>query len=83
MALLVFLRGVNVGGNKTFRPSAFAKELAEFDVTNVAAAGTFVVRGKITPARLRAEIQRRLPFEAEIMIVRGRELADLMRSEPF
>jgi uncharacterized protein (DUF1697 family) len=83
MALVVFLRGVNVGGNKTFRPSAFAKELAEFDVTNVGAAGTFVVRGKTTPARLHAEIQRRLPFEAGIMIVRGRELTDLKRSEPF
>ncbi|MGH9906394.1 MAG: hypothetical protein ACRD8U_12525, partial [Pyrinomonadaceae bacterium] len=39
--------------------------------------------GKITQARLRADILRRLPLEAEIMRVRGRELADLMRSEPF
>ena len=44
MAWVVFLRGVNVGGHKAFRPSVVAKDLAEFDVVNVGAAGTFVVR---------------------------------------
>ncbi len=83
MAFVVFLRGVNVGGNKTFRPSLLAKELAQFDVVNVGAAGTFVVRGKVTPVKLRAEILRMLPFQAEVMICRGRDLIDLMRSEPF
>jgi len=34
MALVVFLRGVNVGGYKTFRPGALAKDLAEFGVVN-------------------------------------------------
>ncbi len=83
MALVAFLRGVNVGGNKTFRPSILAKELAEFDVVNVGAAGTFVVRGKVSPAKLRAEILRRLQFKAEIMICRGQDLIDLQHSEPF
>ncbi len=83
MALVAFLRGVNVGGNKTFRPSVLAKELAELNVTNVGAAGTFVVRGSVSPAKLRSEIQRRLPFKAEVMICRGRDLIELMRSEPF
>ena len=83
MALVVFLRGVNVGGNKTFRPSALAKELAEFDVVNVGAAGTFVVHRPISATKLRAEILRRLPFNAEVMICRGKDLIDLMRSDPF
>jgi hypothetical protein len=44
MALVVFLRGVNMGGHRTFRPSLLAKELSRFDVVNVGAAGTFIVR---------------------------------------
>lgn len=43
MALVVFLRGVNIG-----------------------AAGTFVVHARITRARLRAELARRLPFQLSI-----------------
>src|SRR4029077_20423952 len=37
MALVVFLRGVNVGGHRTFRPSVLARELSEYDVVNVQA----------------------------------------------
>jgi hypothetical protein len=42
MALIVFLRGVNVGGHRTFRPTILARELSAYDVVNVGAAGTFV-----------------------------------------
>ena len=83
MALVVFLRGVNVGGNKTFQPSALARELADFDVVNVGAAGTFVVRKKVGQAQLRAEILRRLPVKAELMICRSRDVLDLAFREPF
>jgi uncharacterized protein (DUF1697 family) len=83
MALVVFLRGVNVGGHRTFQPSALARELADLDVVNVGAAGTFVVRKPIGQAPLRAEILRRLPFPAEVMICRGREVLDLARAEAF
>jgi uncharacterized protein (DUF1697 family) len=82
MAWVVFLRGVNVGGHRTFRPAALAKELSDFDVVNVGAAGTFVVRKPVAQAALRAELLRRLPFEAELMICRGRELLDLACREP-
>ena len=51
MALVVLLRGVNVGGHKAFQPSALAKELADFDVVNVGAAGTFVVLGLLASQR--------------------------------
>lgn len=44
MASVVFLRGVNVGGHKAFQPSAVARDLADLDVVNIGAAGTFVVR---------------------------------------
>ena len=80
MALVVLLRGVNVGGRRRLRPSRLAKELAEFDVVNVGAAGTFVVRKTVTQTRLRSEILRRLPFDAEIMICRGRDVLGLLSS---
>ncbi len=83
MAMVVFLRGVNVGGHKTFKPSLLAKELAEFDVVNIGAAGNFVVRKPISQAKLRAELLRRLPFHAEIMICPGRDIINLATSDPF
>ncbi len=82
MALVVFLRGVNVGGRKTFQPSALARKLADFDTVNVGAAGTFLVRKAMSQAALRAEVRRRLPFEAEVMICRARDLLDLEFDEP-
>ena len=58
MALVVLLKGINVGGHRTFRPSVLAKELARFHVVNVGAAGTFVIRKPVNRATLRAEIRR-------------------------
>ena len=83
MALVVFLRGVNVGGHKAFQPSALARELADFDVVNVGAAGTFVIRKPISQSMLRAELLRRLPFKAELMICRSRDVIDLASGGPF
>jgi uncharacterized protein (DUF1697 family) len=83
MALVVFLRGVNVGGHKAFRPGALARELADFDTVNVGAAGTFVIRKAVSQKALRAELSRRLPFEAEVMICPGRDLTDLARGDSF
>jgi len=83
MALVVLMRGVNVGGHKTFRPSALAKELSQFDVVNISAAGTFVVRKPISQTRLRAELLRRLPFNAEVMICSDREILNLASANPF
>lgn len=83
MALVVFLRGVNVGGHRTFRPSLLAKELADCDVVNVGAAGTFVVRKPGARAKFRAELLRRLPFEAEVMICDAGDLLALETDNPF
>jgi uncharacterized protein (DUF1697 family) len=83
MALVVFLRGVNVGGHRTFRPSIVARELGAFDVINVGAAGTFVVRKPGSRAKFRAALLRKLPFEAEIVLCKGRDLMQLEAENPF
>jgi uncharacterized protein (DUF1697 family) len=83
MALVVFLRGVNVGGHRTFRPSVLAEQLKDYDVVNVGAAGTFVIRKQISQARLRAELLGRLPFEARVMICKSHELIRLASGDPF
>jgi uncharacterized protein (DUF1697 family) len=83
MALVVFLRGVNVGGHRTFRPAELAKQLADLDVVNIGAAGTFVVRQPVAQARLRAELTSRLPFDAAIVTCRGRDILRLMSQRHF
>ncbi len=83
MALIVFLRGVNVGGHRTFRPSILARELSDYDVVNVGAAGTFVVRKPGSRAKFRAELLRQLPFQAEVVLCDGRDLIRLEMENPF
>ena len=83
MALAVFIRGVNVGGHRTFRPSVLARGLADYDVVNVGAAGTFVVRKPGSKAKFRAALLRRLPFKAEVVLCDGRDLIRLEMENPF
>ena len=83
MALVAFLRGVNVGGHRTFRPSIVARELSNYDVLNVGAAGTFVVRKPGSRAKFRAALLRKLPFEAEVVLCDGRDLMRLEVENPF
>ena len=77
MALIIFLRGINVGGHRKFRPSLLAKELGAYDVVNVGAAGTFVVRKPGSRVTLFAELRRRLPFEAEVAFCDGSDVLHL------
>jgi uncharacterized protein (DUF1697 family) len=83
VALVVLLRGVNVGGHRTFRPKKLAEELTHLDAVNIGAAGTFVIRRPVTRAQVRAELAQRLPFDTEIMICEAREMAGLMSCHPF
>jgi len=83
MALIAFIRGVNVGGYRTFRPSILARELSAFDVVNVGAAGTFVVHKPGSRTKFRAELLRRLPFEAQVAICYGHDLIRLEMENPF
>ncbi len=83
MGHVVFLRAANVGGKNVFRPAQLARALDHLDVVNVGAAGTFVVRGKASAARIRREILARLPFEPSLAVVPAREVVALVRSDPF
>jgi uncharacterized protein (DUF1697 family) len=83
MALVVFLRGVNVGGHRTFRPSVLARALSDYGVVNVGAAGTFVVRKPGSRATFRAALLRKLPFKAEVVLCDGRDLIRLEMEHPF
>jgi len=83
MASVVFFRAVNVGGYQKCKPASLAKELADMDVVNIGAVGTFVVRKSVPQAKLRAEILRRLSFEPELMICPGSEIAALAEGDWF
>jgi len=83
MALIVFLRGVNVGGHRTFRPSVLAQQLSKYDVVNVGAAGTFIVRKPGTRTKFRAELLKQLPFDTTVALCDGRDLVRLTKENPF
>ena len=83
MAHVVLLRGVNVGGHRTFRPASLAAALRRLGAVNIGAAGTFVIREPIGRAELQAEFARRLPFETEIVICPGREILRVLSLDVF
>lgn len=72
-----------MGGFRTFRPSILARELSDYDVVNVGAAGTFVVRKPGSRAKFRAALLRKLPFEAEVVLCDARDLIRLETENPF
>src|SRR5512142_649847 len=79
MALVVFFRGINVGGHRAFRPSVLAKELGVYEAVNVGAAGTLVIRKPGLRAKFLAELRRKLPFEPTIAFCDGSDLIGLER----
>jgi len=83
MALIVFFRGINVGGHRRFRPSLLARELGAYEVVNVGAAGTLVVRKPGPRAEFLAELRRKLPFEAVVACCDARDLIRLEMENPF
>lgn len=83
MAHVVLLRGVNVGGHRSFRPTVLASQLKHLDVVNIGAAGTLVVRKPISVASLRAEVIRRLPFKAEVMVLPARQFLSVVLGSRF
>jgi uncharacterized protein (DUF1697 family) len=83
MKFVVFLRAVNVGGTNRCQPAVIAKELARFDVINIGAVGTFVVRGDVTESALRTAFARKLPFKCDIMICPARDLIRLAAGDRF
>jgi len=83
MALVVFLRGINVGGHRRFRPSTLVRELSVYDVVNVGAAGTLVVRKPGSRTKFLAELRRKLPPKTEVVFCQGRDLIQLEMENPF
>jgi len=83
MPLIVLLRGINVGGRRKLRPSILARELAVYDVVNVGAAGTLVVRKPGSRTKFLAALRRKLPFEAAVACCDASDLIRLERENPF
>jgi uncharacterized protein (DUF1697 family) len=57
--------------------------MSDFDVVNVGAAGTFVVRQPGSRAQFRSALLRKLPFDAEVVLCDGRDLLRLETENPF
>ena len=83
MPSVVFLRAVNVGTANRCRPAEIAKELSKFDVVNIGAVGTFVVRKDVSESTLRAAFARKLPFKCDIMICPAHDIIKLAVKDPF
>ena len=83
MASVVFLRGINVGGANLCKPAQLAKQLSRFDMVNIGAVGTFVVRENVSESVLRSAIAKKLPFKCEIMICPVKSIVDVARRDPF
>jgi len=83
MALIVFLRGINVGGHRSFRPGILGRDLAAYDVVNIGASGTLVVRKPVSSTKFLAELRRKLPFEATVSFCDARDLIRLEMANPF
>jgi uncharacterized protein (DUF1697 family) len=83
MASVVFLRGINVGGANLCKPAQLARDLKKFDIVNIGAVGTFVVRKNVADSTLRAAIAKKLPFKCEIMICPAKAIVDLAKRNPF
>ena len=83
MALVVLLRGINVGGHRAFRPKLLAGDLGRFDVVNIGAAGTFVVRKPGVREDLRTALRARLPAGTQTVFCEGRALLRLEAMIPL
>ena len=87
MASVVFLRAINVGGANLCKPAQLAKQLKKFDIVNIGAVGTFVVRGKVNESALRkqmaAQLAKDFKIKCEIMIASGRALLKIASKNPF
>jgi hypothetical protein len=83
MALIIFLRGLNVGGNRSLRPSHLAGELSAYDVANIGGAGTFVVRKPGSRIKFLAELRRKLPFETMVVSCTAVDLLEFVLENPF
>src|SRR5438105_10476927 len=66
-----------------FAQAPSPRELSDYGVVNVGAACTFVVWKPGARAKFRAELLRKLPFEAEVVLCDGRDFIRLEMENPF
>lgn len=83
MEVVAFLRGVNVGGHRRFRPSLLPAQLAQYDVVNVGATGLLVARRVGSRATFLADLRSALPFSTGIAVCSGRALLEFIGRDPF
>lgn len=83
MALIVFLRDIDVGGHRRFRPSVLAKELSAHDVVNVGASGTLIVRKPVARLKFLVELRQKLPSKVKLAFCDGSDLVRLETENPF
>ena len=74
---------MNVGTANRCQPAVVAKQLERFDIVNIGAVGTFVVRKDVSESTLRAAIAKKLAFKCEIMICPARDILKLAKKDPF
>jgi len=60
-----------------------ARALAHLGAVNIGAAGTIIIRRRISQAQARVEVAGKLPFAAEIVICQGRDIEKLSSKDPF
>ena len=87
MSHVVFLRGINVGGANLCKPAQLAKQLKQFEIVNIGAVGTFVVRGNVNESAFRkkmtAQLAKTFKIKCEIMIAPARDLVKVASKDPF
>lgn len=80
MPLVVLLRGANLG-KRRFSPAKLVEDLADLKISNLGAAGTFVVRRKVAERTLRAKIGAELPWDdPEMVILTDAEVRDALEA---
>lgn len=57
--------------------------MSRYDIVNVGAAGTFVVRKPGPRTSFRAALLRKLPFATEVIVCEGRDILRLQTENPF
>ena len=82
MSWVVLLRGANVGGHRTFRPTEFVAALPDLALRSIGAAGTFIAATPLSESKVRASIRATLPFETTVTVVSGAAVARLLRHPP-
>jgi uncharacterized protein (DUF1697 family) len=79
---LVVLRAVNVGGHGAVRTSELPARFPDWSVTNIGAAGTFVVAGARSPQEVRTRFVDAIGFPTDVIVREAKEFRRLWTGRP-